>query len=46
MATYSDDIAILVISLIIGFLIMLNITVRLYENEQLNRVADEYVEIA
>ena len=46
MATYSDDIAILVISLIIGFLIMLNITIRLYENEGLNGVADEYVEIA
>ena len=46
MATYSDDIAILVISLIIGFLIMLNITVRLYENERLNERADEYVEIA
>lgn len=45
MATYSDDIAILVVSLIVGFLIMLNITVRLYENEQLNRVADEYVEV-
>ena len=35
----------LIISLVIGFLIVLNITVRLYENEQLNRVADEYVEI-
>jgi hypothetical protein len=46
MATYTDEIAILVVSLIVGFLIMLNITVRLYQNERLNEGADDYVEIA
>jgi len=47
MSTYTtEEIAILIISLVIGFLIMLNITVRLYENERLNERADDYVEIA
>ena len=46
MSTYTaEEIAMLIISLLIGFLIVLNITVRLYENERLNEREDEYVEI-
>jgi len=46
MSTYTtEEIAIIIVSLAIGFLIVLNITVRLYENEQLYERADEYVEI-
>ena len=46
MASYTpEDVAALVLSLAIGFLIAINITIRLYENEQLYANADEYVEV-